>query len=118
MCDVVSSVASGGDRPTGAGENDKHRKDAAAATIISLCKRYYDVAIVCVVVLVVWALLALPTIFTHRPMRVSKYSPRKNHELLVDSDFKTCMLICSSHFWGCYYYIMLPPSSKSFYFCK
>ena len=65
MCDVRSSVP---DTPTNASENGKHR---TATAIISLFKRYYDVVIVCVVIAAVWALLALPTIFYHLPMKVT-----------------------------------------------
>ena len=72
MYDVESSVANGADTPTNASENGKHRNDSAT-TIISLCKRYYDVAIVCVVIVAVWALLALPTVFYHLPMKVTLY---------------------------------------------
>ena len=75
MYDVVSSAARGADTPTNSSETGKHRNDSAAAytTIISFCKRYFDVAIVCVVIVGVWVLLALPTIFYHRPMKVTIY---------------------------------------------
>ena len=68
MCDVESSVANGGDT---SGENGKQRNNFAAMTIISFCKRHCNVAVVCVVIAAVWALLALPTIFYHLPMKVS-----------------------------------------------
>ena len=82
MCDVASPVANGADTPTSGNENGN---DSAATTIKSfcndsfatyitislLCKRHYDVAIVCVVIAAVWALLALPTIFYHLPMKVT-----------------------------------------------
>ena len=71
MCDVRSSVANGVDTPINASENGKHRNDSTATAITSLCKRYYDVVIVCVVIAAVWALLALPTIFYHLPMKVT-----------------------------------------------
>ena len=71
MCDVASPVANGSDTPTNAGENGKHRNDSAATTIVSFCKRRYDVVIVCVVIAVVWALFALPTIFYYRLMKVN-----------------------------------------------
>ena len=68
MCDVPSSAVNGADTPTNANENGKRR---AATTIISLCKRYYGVAIVCVVIVAVWALLALPTVFYYLAMKVT-----------------------------------------------
>ena len=102
MCDidVASSVANGADTPTKASENGKHRNDSAATTIISLCKRRYDVAIVCVVIVAVWALLALPTIFYHLPMKVTiqLLLALCNHELQVN--IKLCILLCYMH---CFY---------------
>ena len=68
MCDVPSSAVNGADTPTNANENGNN---SAATTIISFCKRYYDVAIVCVVIVAVWALLALPTVFYYLPMKVT-----------------------------------------------
>ena len=73
-CDVASRSSAANDdvAPTNGSENGKYRIDSTtAATIVLLCKRYYDVAIVCVVILVVWALFALPTIFYNWPMKVT-----------------------------------------------
>lgn len=67
--------------PTNAGENGKHRDAAAAKTIISLCKRY---AIVCVVILAVWALLTLPTIFYYRPMKVLHACNFSRNECIIN----------------------------------
>ena len=46
------------------GSSDKHPSGSSVGTIF---KRYFDVAVVCVVIAVVWALLALPTVFYHLP---------------------------------------------------
>ena len=73
-CDVASRSSAAKDdvAPTNGSENGKYRIDSTtAAAIVSLCKRYYDAAIVCVVILVVWALFALPTIFYNWPMNVN-----------------------------------------------
>ena len=95
MCDVASPVANGSDKPTNTSENGKHciQFDSAVTTILSFCKRYYDVAIVCVVMVAVWALFSLPTIFFHLPMKVTiaKFLLACNRELLAINHFKMCM---------------------------
>ena len=93
MCNVASPVVNGADTPTNVSENGKHRNDSAATTLISLCKRHYDVAIVCVVIVAVWALFALPTIIYHLPMKVTltEFLLACNRELLVKCILVKCI---------------------------
>ena len=60
---VQSSVGNNTQTPVDApvNENDQSSKHQHGLKI--LCKRKFDVAVVCVVIIVIWVLLALPTIF-------------------------------------------------------
>ena len=48
--------------------SDKHSRFRSTAASAKLkFNQYFDVAVVCVVIVVVWVLLALPTVFYHLP---------------------------------------------------
>ena len=63
----VSALATG-KNDASAISSDKHSRFRSAAASAKLkFNQYFDVAVVCVVIVVVWVLLALPTVFYHLP---------------------------------------------------
>ena len=106
MCDVDANGArTCGDAPTNSKLCSGMQMQAVDPSIKSLFKRYFDVAIVCVVIAAVWALLALPTIFYHLPKVTvqSCYCNRSTaclhiyHEILVKQYDIPIMCMLSIH---------------------